>query len=383
MLVAQIKQGGERERESEAVMERLQGTINPSFFGEQLEGELCLEQESRVASELGHEFVDARSFRFEEETKTGLEDNMPFLQMLQSVESSHFVPFTEPSFQVMLLGLQHQKKPLQITHSPEITAGRNVQAIEHESCVTHDMPEMPTPVKSKEREHPKSRPPAAPCRERRKRKRTRAMKNKEEVETQRMTHIAVERNRRRQMNDHLNALKSLMPASYIQRGDQASIIGGAIDFVKQLEQLLQSLEAQKRMKEAEEDGDGCPTASSSTPFGCLFTAPQPQQQYDNGSVSAPGNKLSSSEAEIDVTVSVVQTHANMKIQCRRRPGQLLKGIVAMEDLRLTVLHLNITSSQCSVLYSFNLKIEEDCKLGSADEIAAAVHQIFSFINGSR
>ncbi|KAL2246636.1 UNVERIFIED_CONTAM: Transcription factor bHLH94 [Sesamum indicum] len=52
---------------------------------------------------------------------------------------------------------------------------------------------------------------------RRKRRRTRSLKNKEEMENQRMTHIAVERNRRRQMNDYLAALRSLMPPSYAQR----------------------------------------------------------------------------------------------------------------------------------------------------------------------
>ncbi|KAI9127865.1 hypothetical protein K1719_000858 [Acacia pycnantha] len=73
----------------------------------------------------------------------------------------------------------------------------------------------------------------------------RVCKNKEEAETQRMTHIAVERKRRKQMNEHLAVLRSLMPESYIQRGDQASIVGGAIEFVKELEHLLQSLEAKK------------------------------------------------------------------------------------------------------------------------------------------
>lgn len=53
---------------------------------------------------------------------------------------------------------------------------------------------------------------------RKKRKRKpRVCKNKEEAETQRMTHIAVERNRRKQMNEHLAILRSLMPESYAQR----------------------------------------------------------------------------------------------------------------------------------------------------------------------
>lgn len=50
-----------------------------------------------------------------------------------------------------------------------------------------------------------------------KRKRGRSVKTSEEVESQRMTHIAVERNRRKQMNEHLRVLRSLMPGSYVQR----------------------------------------------------------------------------------------------------------------------------------------------------------------------
>ena len=49
------------------------------------------------------------------------------------------------------------------------------------------------------------------------RKRPRTVKTSEEVESQRMTHIAVERNRRRQMNEYLRVLRSLMPGSYVQR----------------------------------------------------------------------------------------------------------------------------------------------------------------------
>lgn len=52
---------------------------------------------------------------------------------------------------------------------------------------------------------------------RRKRRRTKSSKNKEEIENQRMTHIAVERNRRKQMNEYLAVLRSLMPPSYVQR----------------------------------------------------------------------------------------------------------------------------------------------------------------------
>lgn len=64
---------------------------------------------------------------------------------------------------------------------------------------------------------PPSPPSPPPTTGRRKRRRTRNMKNKEEIENQRMTHIAVERNRRKQMNEYLAVLRSLMPCSYVHR----------------------------------------------------------------------------------------------------------------------------------------------------------------------
>jgi Helix-loop-helix DNA-binding domain len=72
-----------------------------------------------------------------------------------------------------------------------------------------DSTPSPEPMKGKEAV------PAAPAR--RKRRRTKVVKNKEEVESQRMNHIAIERNRRKQMNEYLAVLRSLMPPSYVQR----------------------------------------------------------------------------------------------------------------------------------------------------------------------
>ncbi|KAJ4728013.1 transcription factor bHLH67-like [Melia azedarach] len=391
-------------------MEKLQGPINPCFLGEHFTAD-CLDRE----------FANTDTLRFEEDgphfTTQSLEERMPFLQMLQTVETPSLFPFKEPNFQT-LLRLQHLKKPWDMAnlYMPEMET--QIQALELESCVTQEILDLHSPVKSETKDlqnphstscleglssesnqdqlnsvekitHPQARakqthlsksPPIT--RERRKRKRTKPIKNKEEVESQRMTHIAVERNRRRQMNDHLNTLRSLMPSSYVQRGDQASIIGGAIDFVKELEQLLLTLEAQRRVRMGTTAVEGSESATSTTIADKAILS--------NGlSMSKPeiGNLEEKVKAEsktdgAEIEVIVIQSHVNLKIQCPRRPGQLLKAIVALEDLRLTFLHLNISSSQTTVHYSFNLKIEDDCKLGSADEIAAAVHQIFSSIGGS-
>nr|QOJ43671.1 bHLH transcription factor [Dracaena cambodiana] len=205
---------------------------------------------------------------------------------------------------------------------------------------------------------------------RKRRRRQRSCKNKEEAESQRMTHIAVERNRRRLMNDHLAVLRSLMPESYIQRGDQASIVGGAIDFVKELEQHLQSLEVQKRAlqqkKKAAKDlsiekrnADAGESVHQQPPFAQFFS--YPQYTWCHSPSEYPPqvpDTLSATVADIEVT-------------------QLLKMVAGLQALSLSILHLNVTTLDSMVLYSMSVKVEEGCNLTTVDDIAAAVHHMLT------
>ncbi|CAL0319327.1 unnamed protein product [Lupinus luteus] len=207
---------------------------------------------------------------------------------------------------------------------------------------------------------------------RRKRRRTKNAKNKEEIENQRMTHIAVERNRRKQMNEYLTVLRSLMPLSYVQRGDQASIIGGAINFVKELEQHLQSMEGQKKIKQPHENFG----LTESLPFAEFFTFPQyttcANQSNNNTSCTIMGQKQ---RGVADIEVTMVDSHANMKILSKKRSGQLMKMVVGLQSLRLGILHLNVTVVDDMVLHSVSVKVEEECQLNTVDEIAAAMNQL--------
>lgn len=214
-----------------------------------------------------------------------------------------------------------------------------------------------------------------------KRKRPRTVKTIEEVESQRMTHIAVERNRRKQMNEHLRVLRTLMPSSYVQRGDQASIIGGAIEFVRELEQLLQCLESQKRRRLY---GDGA------RPMGDPSMAVQQQPQMfapnDEGKLVEYESGVQEETAEsksclADVEVKLLGFDGLIKILSRRRHGQLIKTIAALEDLQLTILHTNITTIEQTVLYSFNVKISGEARF-TAEDLANSVQQILSFIHAN-
>nr|BAV59627.1 bHLH transcription factor [Potamogeton wrightii] len=218
------------------------------------------------------------------------------------------------------------------------------------------------------------------------RKRPRSVKTSEEVESQRMTHIAVERNRRKQMNEHLRVLRSLMPGSYVQRGDQASIIGGAIEFVRELEQLLQCLESQKRRRLY---GTDQPQPQQQPPP--IFLRPSPQNTPLSDDLeklidSDVGTGVREEAAEVksclaDVEVKVLGFDAMIKILCRKRPGQLLKTIAALEELQFDILRTNITTVEQTVLYSLNVKMVKEVRL-SAEDIANSVQQIYSFIHSS-
>lgn len=58
----------------------------------------------------------------------------------------------------------------------------------------------------------------------------------------------------------------------------------------------------------------------------------------------------------DVEVKLLGFDAMIKILSRRRPGQLIKAIAALEDMQLNILHTNITTIEQTVLYSFNVKV---------------------------
>lgn len=127
------------------------------------------------------------------------------------------------------------------------------------------------------------------------------------------------------------------------QGDQASIVGGAIDFVKELEHILQSLEAKKflQLQAASEKGP-----AEATPFAQFFTFPQ----FKHYTCSTTNGAIA------DIEVTLVETHANIRVLSRRRLRQLSKLIGGFQELYLTILHLNVTSLETMVLYSISSKV---------------------------
>lgn len=128
-------------------------------------------------------------------------------------------------------------------------------------------------------------------------------------------------------------------------------MGGAINFVKELEQHLQSLEANKRKAKHSHDQSA---GAYCCPFAEFFTFPQ----YSTFSTNASGEGIMAENrlAIADIEVTLVEGHANFKVLSKKRPMQLLKMVVAITNLHLTILHLNVTTLDEVVLYSFSAKV---------------------------
>lgn len=235
---------------------------------------------------------------------------------------------------------------------------------------------------------------------------------------QRMSHITVERNRRKQMNEHLSVLRSLMPCFYVKRGDQASIIGGVVDYINELQQILQSLEAKKQRKVYSEvlsprlvsSPRPSPLSPRKPPLSPRLNlpisprTPQPgspykprlqQQGYlsptkatNNNSVEpSPCSSSTSSidsinelvanskSAIADVEVKFSGPNLLLKTVSPRIPGQAVKIISALEDLALEILHVSISTVDETMHNSFTIKIGIECQL-SAEELAQQIQQTF-------
>ncbi|XP_012069528.1 transcription factor MUTE [Jatropha curcas] len=190
-----------------------------------------------------------------------------------------------------------------------------------------------------------------------------------------MSHIAVERNRRRQMNEHLKVLRSLTPCFYIKRGDQASIIGGVIEFIKELHQVLQALESKKRRKSlSPSPGPGPGPSPSPRPLQLITLQPD-QLQSPFGQENVKELSACCNSAVADVEAKISGSNVMLKIISKRIPGQIFRIINVLEKLSFEVLHLNISSMEDTVLYSFVVKIGLECQL-SVEELALEVQQSF-------
>lgn len=132
--------------------------------------------------------------------------------------------------------------------------------------------------------------------------------------------------------------------------------------MKELEQQVQFFGAQKQNNN-----------NSDLPFSDFFSFPQysstststahqtgHDHRYDSDQRPSVEHKYAAdmnvSTVAADIEVTMVESHANLKVRSKRVPKQLLKFVSGLHTLRLTVLHLNVATVDEIVLYSLSVKV---------------------------
>lgn len=140
-----------------------------------------------------------------------------------------------------------------------------------------------------------------------------------------------------------------------KQGDQASIVGGAINFLKELEHHLQFMKGQKKINKQAHENSFITCSCSSPPFTEFFMFPQYSMGAHQNITCYPTNH-NQSRAMADIEVTLVDSQANIKIMLKKRQGQVMKMVVGIQNLGFNILHLNVSSVDDNVLVSVSAKV---------------------------
>lgn len=133
--------------------------------------------------------------------------------------------------------------------------------------------------------------------------------------------------------------------------------------MKELEHLVLSLEVQKfQLPQPAGAVEGGLNEDMTTPTPMFPMQQQPPFAqfflYPHYTCSQIPNKYGSkTKASIaDVEVTLIETHASLRILSRRSPRQLSKLVAGFQTIYLSILHLNVTAMDPLVLYYISAKV---------------------------
>ncbi|XP_058215985.1 transcription factor ABORTED MICROSPORES-like isoform X2 [Rhododendron vialii] len=201
--------------------------------------------------------------------------------------------------------------------------------------------------------------------------------------------LQAERKRRKKLNDRLYTLRSLVPI--ITKLDRASILGDAIEFVKEL--LKQVSDLQLELEEQSGDDEGTKNNGRSEILNAGL-----KREHENtlvggnnmgaasyGSVAEPTNRKHDSDAydhksrQMEPQVEVAQIDENeffVKVFCEHKSGGFVRLMEALNSLGLEVTNVNVTS--CRSLVSNVFQVKMDSEMVQADYVRDSLLEITRF-----
>ncbi|XP_022958755.1 transcription factor bHLH91-like [Cucurbita moschata] len=200
-------------------------------------------------------------------------------------------------------------------------------------------------------------------------------------------HFATERQRRVQLNDKYKALRSLVPSP--TKTDRASIVGDAINYIKELLREVKELkllvekkrcsrERSKRHRTAEEDGGAWDVESSNAKTGAVGDGGEDQ------SYNLRSSWLQRKTKDTEVDVRIVDDEVTIKL-VQRKLNCLLLVSKLLDDLQLDLHH--VAGGHIGDYYSFlfNTKIYEGSSVYAsaiANKVMEAVDRQYNNTNNT-
>ncbi|KAF8112708.1 hypothetical protein N665_0062s0056 [Sinapis alba] len=190
--------------------------------------------------------------------------------------------------------------------------------------------------------------------------------------------LHAERRRRKKLNDRLYALRSLVPR--ITKLDRASILGDAINYVKELQNEAKELQDELEENSETEDGsnrqqggmslNGTVLTGFHQGISCNSNLPDMKQDVDLENCNDKGQEM---EPQVDVA-QLDGREFFVKVICEYKPGGFTRLMEALDSLGLEVTNANTTRFLSLVSNVFKVE-KNDSEMVLAEHVRNSLLEI--------
>ncbi|PSS12115.1 Transcription factor ABORTED MICROSPORES like [Actinidia chinensis var. chinensis] len=196
--------------------------------------------------------------------------------------------------------------------------------------------------------------------------------------------LEAERRRRKKLNDRLYTLRSLVPK--ISKLDRASILGDAIEFVKELQKQVKDLQLELEDQSDDEatDNHNNGRSESLNQSGTHVGSKPDHEKSPNGFHNNDSETNYDKPRQMEPQVEVAQLDGNeffLKIFCEHKRGGFVRLMEALNSLGLEVTNVNVTSYRCLVSYVFKVE-KRDSEMVQAEDVRDSLLEITRNPSGS-